>query len=47
MYFLVLLLQPVYKKLANTGLLLHFDSPVDQRYKKGLLKKLLNIEPID
>ena len=28
----------VYKKPTNTGLLLHFHSHVDQRYKKGSLK---------
>ena len=32
----------VYKKPTNTGLLLHFHSHVDQRYKKGLLKTMLN-----
>ena len=32
----------VYKKPTNTGLLLHFDSHVDHRYKKGLLKTMIN-----
>ena len=32
----------VYKKPTKTGLLLHFHSHVDQRYKKGLLKTVLN-----
>ena len=32
----------IYKKPTNTGLLLHFDSHVDQHYKKGLLKTMLN-----
>ena len=30
----------VYKKPTYTGLLLHFPSHVDQRYKKGLLNRL-------
>ena len=32
----------VYKKPTNTGLLLHFDIHVDRRYKKGLLKTIIN-----
>ena len=32
----------IYKKPTNTGRLLHFDSHVDQSYKKGLLKTMLN-----
>ena len=32
----------VYKKPTNTALLLHFKSHVDQRYKNGLLKTMLN-----
>ncbi|KAL9961314.1 hypothetical protein ACROYT_G030228 [Oculina patagonica] len=35
-------LETIYKKPTNKGLLLHFDSHVDQRYKKGLLKTMLN-----
>ena len=32
----------VYRKLTNTGLLLHHQSHVDKRYKKSLLKTMLN-----
>lgn len=32
----------VYRKPTNTGLFLHYDSHVDQRYKIGLLKTMLN-----
>ena len=32
----------VYRKPTNTGLLLHFQSHVDQRYKTGLLKTMLH-----
>ena len=32
----------VYRKPTNTGLLLHFQSHVDKRYKTGLLKTLLH-----
>ena len=32
----------VYKKPTNTGLLLHFQSHVDKRYKTGLLKTMLH-----
>ena len=32
----------VYRKLTNTGLLLHFQSHVDKRYKTGLLKTMLH-----
>ena len=32
----------VYRKPANTGLLLHFQSHVDKRYKTGLLKTTLH-----
>ena len=31
----------VYRKPTNTGLLLHFQSHVDKRYKTGLLKTML------
>ena len=31
----------VYTKPTNTGLLLHYQSPVDMRYKRGLLKTML------
>ena len=31
----------VYRKPTNTGLLLHFQSHMDQRYKKSLLKTML------
>ena len=33
---------PVYRKPTNTGLLLHFQSHVDKRYKTGLLKTMLH-----
>ena len=32
----------VYRKPTNTGLLLHFQSNVDKRYKTGLLKIMLH-----
>ena len=32
----------VYRKLIDTGLLLHFQSPVDSRYKKGLVNTMVN-----
>ena len=32
----------VYRKPTNTGLLLHHQSHVDKRYKKSLLKTMLN-----
>ena len=32
----------VYRKPTNTGLLLHFQSHVDKRYKTGLLKTMLH-----
>ena len=32
----------VYRKPTNTGLLLHFQSHVDKRYKNGLLKTMLH-----
>ncbi|KAL9950753.1 hypothetical protein ACROYT_G043308, partial [Oculina patagonica] len=32
----------VYRKPTNTGLLLHYQSHVDQRYKRSLLKTMLN-----
>ena len=32
----------VYRKPTNTGLLLHFHSHVDKRYKTGLLKTMLH-----
>ena len=32
----------VYRKQTNTGLLLHFQSHVDKRYKTGLLKTMLH-----
>ena len=32
----------VYVKLTNTGLLLHYDSHVDSRYKHGLLVTMLD-----
>ena len=32
----------VYRKPTNTGLLLHHQSHVDERYKKSLLKTMLN-----
>ena len=32
----------VYRKPTSTGLLLHFQSHVDKRYKTGLLKTLLH-----
>lgn len=32
----------VYRKPTNTGLLLHFQSQVDKRYKTSLLKTMLN-----
>ena len=32
----------VYRKPTNTGLLLHHKSHVDKRYKKSLLKTMLN-----
>ena len=32
----------VYRKPTNTGLLLHFQSHVDKRYKAGLLKTMLH-----
>ena len=33
----------VYRKPTNTGLLLHFQSHVDKRYKTGLLKTRLHL----
>jgi len=32
----------VYRKPIDTGLLLHFQSHVDSRYKKGLVNKVVN-----
>ena len=32
----------VYVKPTNTGLLLHYHSHVDMRYKRGLLKTMLD-----
>ena len=32
----------VYRKLTDKGLLLHFQSHVDSRYKKGLLNTMVN-----
>ena len=32
----------IYVKLTNTGLLLHYKSHVDDRYKRGLLKTMLD-----
>ena len=32
----------VYRKLTDTGLLLHFQSLVDSRYKKGLVNTMVN-----
>ena len=32
----------VYVKATNTGLLLHYHSHVDMRYKRGLLKTMLD-----
>ena len=32
----------VYRKPANTGLLLHHQSHVDKRYKKSLIKTMVN-----
>ena len=32
----------VYVKPTNTGLLLHYKSNVDDRYKRGLLKTMLD-----
>ena len=34
-----------YRKLTNTGLLLHFHSHVDKRFKTGLLKTMLHRAP--
>ena len=36
----------VYRKPPNTGLLLHFHSHVDKRYKTSLLKTMLHIAPM-
>ena len=32
----------VYRKPINTGLLLHYQNHVDNRYKRALLKTMLN-----
>jgi len=35
-------LTPAIQKPTDTGLLLHFDGHVDHRYKKGLVKTMIN-----